>query len=31
MKWSQNQLKDEINFPELINISPLKYKKPEEK
>ena len=31
MKWSQIQLKSEINFPELINICPLKYSKPEEK
>jgi hypothetical protein len=31
MKWSQNQLKKEMSFPEIISICPLNYSKPEEK
>jgi hypothetical protein len=29
LKWSQNQLKSELSFPEIESIAPLKYKKPE--
>lgn len=31
LKWSQNQLKSEINFPELSSICPLKYKKSDDR
>jgi hypothetical protein len=31
MKWSQNQLIQEMSFPEIISVCPLKYSKPEEK
>ena len=29
LKWTQGQLKSEIKFPELTNICPLKFNKPE--
>lgn len=29
LKWSQDKLKEDINFPELISISPLKFTSPE--
>jgi hypothetical protein len=31
LKWSQNQLKSELTFPEITSIYPLKYIKPESK
>ena len=31
MQWSQTRLKNEIMFPEIISVCPLKYTKPEEK